>query len=339
MRPQHPTTVGFGFRSAGVGLVLLASLSLTSDPTTALERSAVQRPARADQPLPPGNYAVTKVSLADPVGDTLGTTTPQVDLTRLAASIVGPNVVIDLGFSSPISPPGSGASNAIDGFIDLDTDQNAATGRLPWADALTGQSTTGMGNEYYLDLLTYDAGDGAVDLVEEDGESVVGRVAVSFGQRSLQATVPIALIEDDGSINVAAAIGTLQELPTDVAPNNGSVSSVAPLPGFTIGGGRFAVEISWRDFEGDTGEAKEVVGSRDSAVVYFFNPDNWEVLIKALDGCEINDRWWIFLSASTNVEYTVKVTDKVHGTVKTYFNPLGNVPRSIVDTEAFATCP
>ncbi|MCP4654899.1 MAG: hypothetical protein GY856_05705, partial [bacterium] len=76
----------------------------------------------------------------------------------------------------------------------------------------------------------------------------------------------------------------------------------------------------------------------DSGILWFFDADNWEMLVKVLDGCALNRRFWVFAAATTNVEYTLRVTDTVSGTVKTYFNPLGNAAAAITDAGAFATC-
>lgn len=333
---QPSNTVRPSFRAA-LSLTLLSGILLATSPTNAVDRSLVHRPMRSE--LPPGNFAVVQNMVADPTGDTLGSTNPQIDITSLAVNLVGTNLVIELGFAGPISPAGSGQSNALDGFIDLDTDQNGATGRLPWIDALTGQLTSGMGTEYYLDLITYDPDHGTIDLFQDSSETVIGPVPATFGNNSLRIDLPIALLGDDGAVNLAAVVGTEQELPTDVAPNNGSVASTIPDTVFTLGDGRFSVEIEWQDFEGTTGFGRQVVGSSDSAVAYFFTPDNWEILIKAIDGCAFNDHHWIFLSASTNVEYTITVTDTATGATKQYFNPLGRAAEAVVDTEAFATCP
>jgi hypothetical protein len=104
--------------------------------------------------------------------------------------------------------------------------------------------------------------------------------------------------------------------------------------------GRFRVQVVWRDFQNQTGSGHVVpVSSDDSGIFYFFGPDNWEMLVKVLRGCSINDRYWVFAAATTNVEYTLTVTDTDNDTVKTYFNPLGVASPSITDTDAFATCP
>lgn len=102
---------------------------------------------------------------------------------------------------------------------------------------------------------------------------------------------------------------------------------------------RFQVEVEWRDAAGNTGVGTEVVKSDDSGVVWFFAETNWEMLIKVLDGCGINDNYWVFAAATTDVEYTLRVTDTNNGTVQEYFNPLGNAAAAITDTGAFPTCP
>jgi len=63
------------------------------------------------------------------------------------------------------------------------------------------------------------------------------------------------------------------------------------------------------------------------------------MLVKVLTGCKINDRYWVFAAATTNVEYTLRVTDTEMDVSKEYFNPLGQASPAITDTSAFATCP
>ena len=81
------------------------------------------------------------------------------------------------------------------------------------------------------------------------------------------------------------------------------------------------------------------LSSDDSGLFYFFSPNNLEVLVKVLDGCGINNRLWVFAAATTDVEYTMLVTDTANGTTSSYFNPLGTASPAVTDTDAFATCP
>ena len=43
-------------------------------------------------------------------------------------------------------------------------------------------------------------------------------------------------------------------------------------------------------------------------------------------------------AATTDVEYTLRVTDTLTQTVKEYYNELGVASPAITDTSAFATC-
>jgi hypothetical protein len=53
----------------------------------------------------------------------------------------------------------------------------------------------------------------------------------------------------------------------------------------------------------------------------------------------VNDHYWVFVAAATNVELHITVTDTQTGQVRTYFNPLGKAALPVQDTSAFATCP
>ncbi len=108
-----------------------------------------------------------------------------------------------------------------------------------------------------------------------------------------------------------------------------------------LNGDRFRVEVDWRDFTGATGLAHVVPGtpSADSGLFWFFSPDNWEMLVKVLDGCEITDHFWVFAGATTDIAYTLRVTDTLTGVAKSYTNPLGNAAAAITDTRALAACP
>ena len=63
------------------------------------------------------------------------------------------------------------------------------------------------------------------------------------------------------------------------------------------------------------------------------------MLIKVLDGCAINGRYWVFFAATTDVELTVTVTDTQENQTRVYTNPLNQAADAITDTGAFATCP
>jgi predicted esterase len=112
------------------------------------------------------------------------------------------------------------------------------------------------------------------------------------------------------------------------------------VPGPTalcLQGGRFRVEVAWRDFSGATGAGTVVPGAAaDSGLFWFFAPSNWEMLVKVLDGCAVNGHRWVFSAATTTVEYTLTVTDTATGARAVYHNPLGQAAKAITDTSALA---
>ena len=107
-----------------------------------------------------------------------------------------------------------------------------------------------------------------------------------------------------------------------------------------LGGGRFRVEVSWRDSAGRRGAGTVVpVTSEDSGLFWFFDPANWELLVKVLNGCARNGHYWVFAAATTNVEYTLTVTDTETGQTATYQNPLGRTAPAVTDTGALECLP
>ncbi|MDY7095672.1 MAG: VWA domain-containing protein [Acidobacteriota bacterium] len=104
--------------------------------------------------------------------------------------------------------------------------------------------------------------------------------------------------------------------------------------------GRFEVEVDWLDRAGNTGPGRTVAcGTDDSGLFWFFDPENWEMLVKVLNGCGVNGHYWTFFAATTNVGYDLTVRDTQTGLQKTYSNTLGVSSPAITDTSAFATCP
>lgn len=129
--------------------------------------------------------------------------------------------------------------------------------------------------------------------------------------------------------------------PTGIGGGGGAGCTPGPAV-LCLGGGRFQVEVAWKDFQGNAGTGSVVSagpgGSDDSGLFWFFAPDNWEMLVKVLDGCALNGHHWVFAAATTTVEYTLRVTDTRTGEVATWSNPLGGSPRAVTDTSALDGC-
>jgi|HubBroStandDraft_3_1064219.scaffolds.fasta_scaffold01386_4 hypothetical protein len=67
---------------------------------------------------------------------------------------------------------------------------------------------------------------------------------------------------------------------------------------------------------------------------WFFGGDNPEMLVKVLNGCTINNHFWVFYAATTNVGFSVTVTDTQTGHAVTYSNPDQTRSAPIQDTRA-----
>ena len=102
--------------------------------------------------------------------------------------------------------------------------------------------------------------------------------------------------------------------------------------------GRFTVTLEW-ETQSDSGTAIVVPeGSSDSGMFWFFQENNWEFLVKVLNACSINDRYWVFGAATTDVGYTLTVHDNLTGDDVVYTNPVGVASGTINDTAALDAC-
>jgi hypothetical protein len=79
--------------------------------------------------------------------------------------------------------------------------------------------------------------------------------------------------------------------------------------------------------------------TNDSGLFWFFSESNLEMLVKVLDGCGVNDRYWVFAAATTDVEYDLTVKDAETGAQKSWHNALGVSSPAITDAGALAVCP
>jgi len=131
--------------------------------------------------------------------------------------------------------------------------------------------------------------------------------------------------------------GTAAYLTSAVALNCGSTTSSA----LCIQTNRFLVTAKyWLVGTGARGNGTVVPGSSaTSGLFWFFGSDNWELLVKVLDGCGLNNRKWVFSAGTTDQHYSLIVTDVKSGATKRYFNYAGHAAPAITDTDAFATCP
>jgi acetyl esterase/lipase len=125
----------------------------------------------------------------------------------------------------------------------------------------------------------------------------------------------------------------------DDAPPPPPIACVSTPTSLCLNRGRFRAEVAW-EIRGANGAGMVVPGaSADSGLFWFFNADNWELMVKVLDGCARNGHYWVFSAATTDVHYVLTVTDTATGQVARYENPAGRPAPATTDTKAFPTCP
>ncbi len=71
----------------------------------------------------------------------------------------------------------------------------------------------------------------------------------------------------------------------------------------------------------------------------FRDEDTLELAVQVVNGCAINDRFWVFAAATTAVQYEITVVDTRGGKRVDFTAGPGDPSASIVDVEAFDTCP
>jgi hypothetical protein len=107
-----------------------------------------------------------------------------------------------------------------------------------------------------------------------------------------------------------------------------------------LNGDRFRVETAWETSNPtQTGIGHRVELTPDTGYFWFFSSTNVEMVVKVLNACGLNSRYWVFAGGLTNVKVVITVTDSQTGKIVTYVNPPNTTFQPIQDTSAFATCP
>ncbi|MDP9120004.1 MAG: LamG domain-containing protein [Acidobacteriota bacterium] len=165
-----------------------------------------------------------------------------------------------------------------------------------------------------------------------------------------------------GTINVPVttpmpelvAVWRLSATPNDVfgvhnGTLHGTTTFLAPPANLTCGSsssgalcldGRYLVTAGWRTGTASGAGTTVPVANPGSGIFWFFAPVNWEVMVKVIDACSLNDTHWVFFSATTNVFFRLEVTDVASGQTKVYFSYEGPPAPAVTDTAAFpGSCP
>ena len=103
---------------------------------------------------------------------------------------------------------------------------------------------------------------------------------------------------------------------------------------------RFRVTANWTKNTGENGAANAVKLTDGSGYFWFFDPTNIEMIVKVLNGCGINNAYWVFAAGLTNVEVSWQALDTNTGIAYSQLNPQGTAFAPVQATNAFPTsCP
>lgn len=107
-----------------------------------------------------------------------------------------------------------------------------------------------------------------------------------------------------------------------------------------LNSGRFAVTATFQSASGGpTLDANAISLTDASGYFWFFDSTNVELVVKVLNGCGINNAYWVFGAGLTNVGVHMSVKDLLAGTEHPYDSALGTPFAPIQDTSALSTCP
>jgi hypothetical protein len=180
---------------------------------------------------PDVDRAPFEFEFADPAGDTLATppAAPPAgarapDLVRVSGRVERGTIRFVLEFAEPVAPWSARAPNSLDGFLDIDLDENALTG-IAGAGAGAGGDPD-LGAEFYVDLR--DPQGGRMALIEPARRRFVLIPARFEGSRVTIEIPRGELGPDDGQFHFALVVGLPGRPVTDVAPNTGHFAARHP---------------------------------------------------------------------------------------------------------------
>lgn len=154
-----------------------------------------------------------------------------------------------------------------------------------------------------------------------------GAIAASFrlGLEKLEAggDYPVYALFDGASLDVAPA-------------SNACIEDASTL---CLRDGRFRVTAAWRAGDGSSGAGFAQPLTADTGAFWFFSAANLETFVKVLDGCAVNQHFWVYTGGLTDLGVTLTVEDTLSGASAVFESPLGAPFRTVADVAALTGCP
>ena len=294
------------------------SLLLLAHPAAADEMTLAV-PARKASPVPPSlqvlanGYELAPLAVCPEVEP--NESTAQATVMTLPASCSG-NVSSTDAFAIRVNFPDGSGDNIEDVFV-----LTLATSMRLQLD-LTWSSPTAD-----LDLFMFRRNSSG-QLVRVDDSLTIGSIA--------EGLVTTTLSPDTYYIGVSSFSGaTAYGLAVSQFTTSGSC--VENDNTICLSKNRFRVSATFQT--GNTsGTAGAVRLTGDTGYFWFFSNTNVELVLKVLDACGFNNRFWVFAGGLTDVQTTITITDTQTGATKQYTSTGGIAFVPLQDTDAFATC-
>ena len=272
-------------------------------------------------------------------GSTLLVTSSPTDVTLLRLSSVPANRAL-LGWST--TPPSTGTrlhriSHPVpDGF----------PGPLPQMYSrtiVTTASCTGIPRPNYIYSNESSGGEGgvyggssgsAIILSDNSNDArIVGQLRGSCGCPDPSAACDRRCSTIDGAFSES-----FNALRTHLAPTGTGPQPCTPNSStICLVNNRFSVRLTY-----DVGQGPQpmtaIKYTGETGLFWFTDAGNIEVLLKMINACSFNQKFWVYAGGTTDVGVNITVTDSQNGAIKTYTNVRGTKFVTITDGSAFS-CP
>ncbi len=162
--------------------------------------------------------------------DTFGAGPPLLDIDAMFMLYDASFLHFEMTFHTPISAPSFGQPDGVAGFLEFDTDQNAATGLPPSQNEFSPPfAFLVAGIDFAVVLFSEIDHPGFVDVLDLSDFSIVDTVRITYGPMSFSGSIPLASLGgDDGILDFTTIIGTIPQ-PTDATDVVGT-SRLIPAP-------------------------------------------------------------------------------------------------------------
>lgn len=98
--------------------------------------------------------------------------------------------------------------------------------------------------------------------------------------------------------------------PLTFPPSGPGYTNCIPTVSRLVFDGDHRVSLCYETADGTKADANAgIYKTSKSGLLWFFDNENAEVLIKVLDGCKVNGHRWVYMAAATDVAFNLYVTD------------------------------